>query len=38
LTHNINGTKGTYQGAYITKDMNVGEMIEKIAEAIKSAA
>ena len=34
----INGTKGTYNGASIHKNMSVGAMIEIIAEAVNQAA
>ena len=32
--NDINGTKGTYKGAYITKNMTVGQMLEVIANTI----
>ena len=30
----INGTHGSWKGKYITKDMSLGEMLEKISEVV----
>ncbi len=35
--NDINGTNGTYQGTFITKNMSVGEMLEIIADTIDAA-